>query len=171
MNLPTPTILNYAIQIAKGIECLHINGIVHRDMKSPNIILKEVNSSIRCIVSDFGLSGPPIAPNVPENNFVDNPVWTAVEVLKGNHFVFKSDVYSYSIILWELQASSSPFAGTKFMSGLMKDIIAGTRPAIQKREDLNEAYYDIMVKCWDEDISKRYDMTNIVSILESMKSV
>ena len=58
-------------------------------------------------VSDFGLSTAHSL--FVKGRVVDNPMWLAVEVIRGEAFSLKSDVYSYGIILWELITCQPPF--------------------------------------------------------------
>ena len=95
--------LKMAIDISKGMAYLHsaTPTIVHRDLKSPNLLVDE-NFTVK--ICDFGLA------RVKENTFVQTingcagttPNWMAPEVLRNEKFTEKADVFSMGVILWEV---------------------------------------------------------------------
>lgn len=80
-------------------------------------------------VSDFGLSTAHSL--IVKGRAVDNPMWLAVEVMQGEAYSLKSDVYSYGMILWELVTCRQPFREqletTKFWFKLEEKIVEGKR--------------------------------------------
>lgn len=100
--------LKMAIDISKGMAYLHSNkpAIVHRDLKSPNLLVDE-NFTVK--ICDFGLA------RIKENTFVQTingcagtPNWMAPEVLRNEKFTEKADVFSMGVILWEVSHTCSP---------------------------------------------------------------
>lgn len=99
--------LKMAIDISKGMAYLHsaTPTIVHRDLKSPNLLVDE-NFTVK--ICDFGLA------RVKENTFVQTingcagtPNWMAPEVLRNEKFTEKADVFSMGVILWEVSDRST----------------------------------------------------------------
>ena len=86
------------IDIAKGMNYLHlfIPPIIHRDLKSLNIL---IDSSFRAKLADFGGTRQ-------RADYMTNKIgtfqWMAPEVIQGNSYDELADVYSYGIILWEI---------------------------------------------------------------------
>ncbi|CAI2362317.1 unnamed protein product [Moneuplotes crassus] len=96
-----------AKQIAIALNYLHSQNILHCDLKSQNILIKEDWSVKIC---DFGLSKiRGISPEEDKKGRVGTPHWMAPEILRGNKYEAASDVYSYGVILWELITRQIPF--------------------------------------------------------------
>jgi DNA-binding response OmpR family regulator/tRNA A-37 threonylcarbamoyl transferase component Bud32 len=125
-SLPTGDIISYGIQIADALEHAHSHGIVHRDLKSSNVVVRA--DGVAKVV-DFGLSRrfehqPPDAITVslgPHNSLgiiVGTIQYLAPEVLRGNIADERSDVWSFGVVLYELAAAALPFGGeTAFSVG------------------------------------------------------
>ena len=155
-------VLRFATEICRAMVALHQLRVIHRDLKSPNILLKPAaDGQLTCVVSDFGLSGR--FSNEPVD--VDNPRWTAPEALEKKVFYFESDVYSFGIILWELATRREPFGDEKFASVLREKIIKGARPEIPAGFPQHR-YRDIILRCWDANTLTRPKFTALFEELE-----
>jgi serine/threonine protein kinase len=103
-----------AYQASKGMHFLHSSGIVHRDLKSLNLLL---DSKWNVKVSDFGLTK--FKEDVKGKNDKDvagSVHWTAPEILNESPDVdhILADVYSFGIILWELLTREQPYFGMRY---------------------------------------------------------
>jgi len=97
--------IGWALQIAHGMEYLHSRNVIHRDLKSPNVLLDK-SSSVK--ICDFGhsrLYDPTMSVTV------GTPFWNAPEVLTRKKYSFPADVFSFAIILWELLTEEEPYKG------------------------------------------------------------
>ncbi|OQR98072.1 protein kinase [Achlya hypogyna] len=93
------------ISMLRGLKYLHSQNVIHRDLKSRNVLL---NSAGEAKLGDFG-----VAREVTEEsmtNAVGTYRWTAPEVLKGKHYNEKADIYSFGMILTELDTHELPYA-------------------------------------------------------------
>lgn len=115
--LTWPQAIRIAIDIALGLRFLHSASppLIHRDMKSPNIMVVSTDSRSRTMVklADFGLSSRLYVPALKERTQerkVGNPHWLAPECMREEEFNEKVDVYSYGMILWEIVARELPYA-------------------------------------------------------------
>jgi serine/threonine protein kinase len=159
--------LKIAMDIAAGMEFLHSSTppIIHRDLKSPNILLKSLEAKSPAVakVADFGLSG---LEHTLTGQPIQNPVWLAPEILSGEEFTVQSDVYAFGIILWELLTRENFFGEITFMTALEDKVKAGERPPIP--DDCLPPYAKLIEDCWANDISRRPSFEEIARRLLHM---
>ncbi|MBA0598857.1 hypothetical protein Gorai_005100 [Gossypium raimondii] len=106
-SLSTETILRLALDISRGMEYLHSQGVIHRDLKSNNLLL---NDEMRVKVADFGTSCLETQCLETKGN-MGTYRWMAPEMIKEKPYTRKVDVYSFGIVLWELMTALLPFQG------------------------------------------------------------
>ncbi|CBN78459.1 ATP binding protein [Ectocarpus siliculosus] len=97
--------LPYMIDICEGLKYLHQGGVLHRDIKSHNILLRNGGAK----VSDFGLAThgcSTMGRKTGNNQFIDEKAgtkfWMAPEILSWGESSFDSDVFSLHVVLWEI---------------------------------------------------------------------
>jgi serine/threonine protein kinase len=92
-------------------------------------------------------------------------VFAAPEVIRGEKYSEKADVFSFGIIMWEVLTRKQPFAGRNFM-GVSLDVLEGRRPAVPN--DCGQAFKKLMKKCWHAEAGKRPAMEDVVAQLDRM---
>jgi serine/threonine protein kinase len=146
---------------ALGINYLHSLHpvIVHRDLKPSNLLVDE-NWNVK--VADFGFA------RIKEENATmtkcGTPCWTAPEVLRGEKYDEKADIYSFGIIMWEVLTRRQPYAGRNFM-GVSLDVLEGRRP--QLPNDCPHHFAKIMKKCWHANANTRPVMEDILAYFDA----
>ncbi|XP_073540385.1 uncharacterized protein [Phyllobates terribilis] len=94
-----------SLDIARGLRYLHAKGVFHRDLTSKNCLVRYDDSGYTAVVADFGL-----AEKIPDHSqteplsVVGSPYWMAPEVLRGDVYNEKADVFAFGIILCEIIA-------------------------------------------------------------------
>lgn len=105
-GLSNDNILRYFCDILMGLEYLHIRNVFHRDLKPANLLIDK-NNHIK--IADFGISLVH-TPNKSTYSTAGTAVYSAPEVLRGGKYDYKSDIWSFGCILYEMCMGHSPFS-------------------------------------------------------------
>ena len=157
----TPTIRSLiALSVAKGLEYLHGKAILHRDMKSLNVLL---DKNYHAKICDFGLVR--VRNKVPMTGMIGTIQWMAPEVLMSAPFYDdKVDVYSFGIFLWELLTNQVPYKEMNPAQIIKKVVELGERPPIPS--DCPPKLSNLIQKCWASDPKERPPMVQVVINLQ-----
>ena len=151
--------------IAKGLSHIHNQNIIHHDLHSENILCENEND---VVISDLGISKSAME-SANDNKIIGIISYIAPEILQRKECTKASDIYSFSIVMWELLTGRMPFTPfdfdntTEFMIG----ILDGHRP---KHKDYiaPEGYFKLMQECWNPDPIKRPNAYDIMQKLDDM---
>ena len=105
--LPTEEVIGITRQICRGLDYAHSNGIIHRDVKPANIMIT-ANGTVK--IMDFGIakSGGQVTNT---GQVLGTPNYMAPEQVKGRPLDGRSDLFSLSVILYEMLTGEKPFVG------------------------------------------------------------
>lgn len=117
-----------ALQAAAGLRAIHEAGVIHRDVKSPNLML-DTRGVVRVV--DFGIAkgdptrpGPDLTlrPQTDPNQVVGSPEFMSPEQVRGQPLDVRTDIYSLGIVLYELCVGRVPFRGTSAFETMMMHV-------------------------------------------------
>ena len=100
--------LNIINQVCEAFLFYHLSGIVHRDLKSMNILL---NKNYDVKVCDFGLARFKIELNKGTMQFSGTPAYMAPELFRKQSYDEKVDVFAFGTLMWEILAREVPYDG------------------------------------------------------------
>lgn len=158
-------VVKMALDAARGMNYLHSShpSIVHRDLKSHNLLV-DVNYTVK--VTDFGSA------RIKEHfaytlSCIGTPQWMAPEVIRGEHYSEKCDVYSFGIVLWELFTQEDPYANMHPIQVATLVAYKDLRPDIP--EDCPPTFRQLMLECWDSQTTKRPSFREIVQRISQIE--
>lgn len=150
-----PDLAEILAQVADALEYAHLKGIVHRDVKSANIIVCEGN---RAKITDFGIAK--IATHssnlTSTGQFLGTPNYMAPEQVKGLPVDGRTDLFSFGIVLYEALTGKKPFAGESLTSISYKIAHEPFAPARSINPDVPRGFEPILSKCMAKEPSLRY---------------
>ncbi|XP_049726672.1 serine/threonine-protein kinase Nek11 isoform X3 [Elephas maximus indicus] len=127
-TFPENQIIEWFIQLLLGVDYMHERRILHRDLKSKNIFLK--NNLLK--IGDFGVSRLLMGPCDLATTLTGTPHYMSPEALKHQGYDTKSDIWSLACILYEMCCMNHAFTGSNFLSIVLK-IVEGNTPSLPER--------------------------------------
>ncbi|GBC31090.1 kinase-like domain-containing protein [Rhizophagus irregularis DAOM 181602=DAOM 197198] len=152
-------------EIISGLKNIHNQNLIHHDFHDGNILNHGEN---KIYISDLGLCQP-VKSLLKEHNIYGVVPFMAPEVLRGKPYTPASDIYSFSMIMWEFTSGIPPFNDRAHDIQLSLSICEGERPEII--ETTPQCYVDLMKKCWDEDPLKRPSSKEVSKIFNEWISL
>ncbi|KAB5548107.1 hypothetical protein DKX38_011513 [Salix brachista] len=189
-------LMTFALDIARGMEYIHSQGVIHRDLKPENVL---IDQEFHLKIADFGIACGE-AYCVPLADDPGTYRWMAPEMIKKKSYGRKVDVYSFGLILWEMVAGTIPYEdmtpiqaafavvnkdfGPKLFlfcvrNAKSSDIfitpgfctstgLMNSRPVIPR--DCPPAMGALIEQCWSLQPDKRPEFWQVVKVLEQFES-
>ncbi|KAL7716711.1 Protein kinase domain containing protein [Entamoeba marina] len=159
---------------AKGIEYLHSNGILHRDIKPDNMLVLslEENVPVNAKLTDFGSSRNvnTLMCNKTFTKGIGSPAYMAPEVLKRSKYQATADIFSFAVTMYETFDWKSAYPNTeyrfKFPWKIAEFVTKGER--LEQTKNINDGIYDLISNCWKHTPEERLQIKEIVERLESI---
>ncbi len=122
-RLPAAEALPILRQIAAGLDAAHAAGVIHRDLKSANVMLVPQPNGLRAVVTDFGLARAGVGTDEPGSSGVTlsgtilgTPSYMAPEQVEGGEITAAADVYAFGVMMFETVTGALPFHGDSALS-------------------------------------------------------
>ena len=145
--------LHFSMQIAKGLEHAHSRGIVHRDIKPHNIMVLK-NGSVK--VMDFGIARVMNKSNTLTKEALGSVHYISPEQAKGGHTDNRSDLYSLSVVMYEMMAGRPPYDGESAVAVAIQHINGGAQPPSCLNPNIPVGLEQIIMKGMALEIRDRY---------------
>lgn len=146
--------VDFMLQLANGIEKAHKQGIVHRDIKPQNILVK-ADGSLK--VSDFGIAQAGDALQLTKVDSVMGSVhYLAPELVRGEKASFQSDIYAMGILFYEILVGNPPFDGDMPVEIAMKQLKDQTPDVQVFNPHIPNTIVNIINKATAKNTSNRY---------------
>jgi len=141
-------------KIIFGLKTIHESDLIHCDLHDGNVLISD--NSDELFITDLGLCKPINTLQNSSNNDNDDIYgvlpYIAPEILRRKPYTPASDIYSFSMIMWEFTSGVLPFDDKSYLQ-LGLNICKNKRPDII--ENTPQCYVNLMKKCWDSDPFKR----------------
>ncbi|RIK73809.1 hypothetical protein DCC62_16585 [candidate division KSB1 bacterium] len=146
--------LSYAIQIAEGLKAAHAKGIIHRDIKSGNLMVTE---SGQVKIMDFGLAKIGGGVHLTKSGTtLGTAAYMSPEQARGAPVDHRTDIWSFGVVLYEMLAGRLPFRG-EYEQAMMYSIVNEEPDPVSKvRADVPPELEALIHKALTKDANERY---------------
>jgi len=153
-KLSWAAILDLAIQIGEGLQAAHERGVVHRDIKPDNVL---VTARGHVKITDFGLAKWKGASTLTKSGTrLGTAYYMSPEQAQGQKVDHRSDIFSFGVVLYEMVAGRTPFAG-EHEAALLYAITSETpEPLSRYKSGVPSELQRIVEKCLAKDSGSRY---------------
>ena len=160
-------VINYATQIAEGMEAAHKKGIIHQDIKSSNIM---ITNDGKVKIMDFGLAK---IQGSKETTKIDTTIGTAYymspEQIRGEDLNHKTDIWSFGVVLYEMLTGRLPFTGDYEQAISYSIVNEKQKPVSDYRDGIPEELVFVLNKCLSKNAEERYN--NAGELLADINSI
>lgn len=150
-----------AFGLACGMAYMHQNKIVHRDLKTENVL---IDDDFYPKVCDFGFAKI-LNEDLTRTKDVGSPLYMAPEQIRGEEYFHKVDVYAYGMILYEIYTDEVPFSGEEFAKSEMRlfdAVVNGIRPKMD--DSVPPKIQELILSCLHDSPDQRPDFVDIVNL-------
>jgi serine/threonine-protein kinase len=159
--LSSSEVVSLVADVAAGLGEAHGAGIVHRDLKSKNIMVPETGGWVTAKLIDFGiakLTEPErfgLAGLISTNTVVGTPTCMAPEQILGHRADARTDIYALGVLIYELLTGDPPFCGDSRVE-LEEMHLNAPPPRVSAVAPVPAALDDVVAKCLEKDPDRRY---------------
>lgn len=146
--------IELAIEIDSALLYLHNHQIAHLDLKPVNVLIDQEGV---CKLGDFGCCQfLEEKPNTPTRSYLTGTfAYRAPELLKGEKPTNKADIFSFSIVLWQLLTRDIPYKNLNHQVVIFRVVACNLRPTIPSNIEVDNKYKELMTGCWSSNPDDR----------------
>ncbi len=141
------------LEVAKALEAIHKEGIVHRDIKPDNVMIDTGN---KIKITDFGIAKLPDSDLTVTTALLGTPNYMSPEGFKGANVDFRSDIFSFGIMAYELLVGTRPFYGDSLYELMTEICQVKPREPRKVKRDFPPALQAILAGTLKKDRDQRY---------------
>ena len=167
--LPISQVIDYSIQLCRGLAQAHNQQVVHKDIKPHNII---VDHHHRVKITDFGIAQAMNNLTITHNKgILGSAHYFSPEQARGDIVDFKSDMYSLGIVMYEMLVGKVPFTGENPVTVALKHLQEKPQSLVLQRPDIPVTLENIVFKALEKEPNRRYrDMEEMAEALTVLKT-
>ncbi|HEX4952767.1 MAG TPA: serine/threonine-protein kinase [Thermoanaerobaculia bacterium] len=158
--LPIEQALEIARQVAAALAAGHRAGVVHRDLKSSNVVLVEGPDGLRAVVTDFGLARSLTAEEDPQltasGDLLGSPAYMAPEQIEGRPLGPAADLYALGVVLFEMVTGALPFTGATAVAAAFRRLEGPPPSPRLLRPDLDPRWQAVILRCLEREPEGRF---------------
>jgi len=154
-ELPVPRVMRIASQVLEGLQAAHDKGVVHRDIKPPNILIGQ-NDATKIV--DFGLAsvGAGVGSRLTKSGIlVGTPEYISPEQITGGEIYGRTDLYSFGVVLYEMLTGRQPFSGSNAVNMLFQHLDDEVPPLREFAPAVSEALEKVILKAMSKEPKDR----------------
>jgi serine/threonine protein kinase len=155
--LPVQKVLEIVFKCAKALDYAHRNGVIHRDIKPSNMLLTQ-DQDLK--IGDFSIAyvtRRDSSKTIPVG-FVGSPRYMSPEQIQEDNVGNQTDLFSLGVVMYEMLTGRHPFGGDSFSKLVYRVVNEEPIPIRQVRPDLPEQIEQIVNRCLQKDLRRRYKM-------------
>ncbi len=154
-TLQPEIIINYSIQIAEGLEAAHRKGIIHRDIKSSNIM---ITTEGKVKIMDFGLAKIKGGSQLTKvGTTVGTIAYMSPEQTRGDETDYRTDIWSFGVVLYEMLTGKLPFKGDYDQAIIYSILNEEPEPVTKYLPEIDTALIRIIDKALKKEPGDRYE--------------
>ena len=152
--LPVREVIRIGVEVADALEAAHRAGLVHRDVKPPNVLVPPAGP---VKVTDFGIAKAAGGNDLTRTGTVMGTArYLAPEQVNGRPTDARTDVYALGLLLYEMLCGRPPFGGDTDVATAMARLTTSAPPIRSQRPDVPPALDDVVHRCMARDPARRY---------------